>query len=151
MGKVWNYVFIASALVIFLRFAGIPTGADAIFNLMGITFTPGGNVGNVTTSSTGFYNTLFQLSGDLKGILVALTAAAAGIAIGFATKAKFENIILLPLITTTLVIYLQTFVGLMQYTISLGQYWITAIIIILLLPFTIGFILALAEFFRGSD
>ena len=149
--KVWKYVFITLGLITFLRFAGIPTGADALFNLVGVGFDSSGNVGNVTTTASGFFNVLFQDTGSTLGILTLLAGTAGGIIAGLFTRAKPENLILLPLITTTLVLFLMTTVSIMQYTISLGQAWISAILIVFLLPFTIGFIMALAEFFRGTD
>jgi len=149
--KVWKYVFITLGLITFLKLAGLPTGADALFNLVGISFDSSGNVVNVTTTASGFFNVLFQDRGTTLGILALLVAAVGGVIAGLFTRAKPENLILLPLITTTLVLFLMTTVSIMQYTISLGQAWVSAILVIFLLPFTIGFILALAEFFRGTD
>ncbi len=149
--KVWKYVFITLGLVTFLRLAGLPTGADSLFNLVGVTFDSSGNVGNITTTTSSFFNTLFQDTGTTKGILALIAGATAGVIAGLFTRAKPENLILLPLITTTLVLFLMTTVSIMQYTVSLGQAWVSAIIVVFLLPFTIGFIMALAEFFRGTD
>jgi hypothetical protein len=149
--KVWKYVFITLGLVTLLKSAGLPTGADALFNLVGVSFDSSGNVANVTTTASSFFNVLFQDTGDTLGILTLLAAAVGGVIAGLLTRAKPENLILLPLITTTLVLFLMTTVSIMQYTISLGQAWVSGILVIFLLPFTIGFILALAEFFRGTD
>ncbi|KKN08062.1 hypothetical protein LCGC14_1060610 [marine sediment metagenome] len=149
--KVWKYVFITLGLVTFLRLAGLPTGADPLFNLVGLQFDTSGNIGNVTTTASAFFNVLFQDTGSALGILALIAGATGGIIAGLFTRAKPENLILLPLITTTLVLFLMTTVSIMQYTISLGQAWVTAIIVVFLLPFTIGFIIALAEFFRGTD
>ncbi|HEC39998.1 hypothetical protein LCGC14_0509430 [marine sediment metagenome] len=151
MAKVWKYVVITIGLILILRLAGLPTGADPLFRLMGVSFNAAGNFENVTTTASGFYDVLFQNVGDLQGILITIVAATAGVIAGLLTRAKPENLILLPLITTTLVLFLMTTVSIMNYAISLGQTWVAGIIVIFLLPFTIGFVLALAEFFRGTD
>ncbi len=151
MVKVWKYVIVTVGLILILRLAGLPTGADPLFRLLGVGFDATGNFQNVTTTATGFYDVLFRTTGDLRGILITIAAATAGVIAGLLTRAKPENLILLPLITTTLVLFLMTTVSIMNYAIGLGQAWVAAIIIIFLLPFTIGFIIALAEFFRGTD
>lgn len=150
--KVWNYVYISLGLVLFLHFAGIPTAAEGLFDLVGLsTNSTTGAVLNATPSSSGFFNELFQDTGTNKGILALLVGAGIGIAASFFTRAKPENLILLPLITSTLTLFLMSMVGVMQVVLSYGSSWISAIIVLLILPYTIGFILALAEFFRGTD
>jgi hypothetical protein len=151
MAKAWKYIVVTLGLILILRLAGLPTGADPLFRLIGVSFDSVGNFENVTTTATGFYDVLFKNTGDVQGILITIVAATAGVIAGLLTRAKPENLILLPLITTTLVLFLMTTVSIMNYAIALGQTWIAAIIVIFLLPFTIGFILTLAEFFRGTD
>ncbi len=151
MAKVWKYVFITLGLVTLLRLAGLPTGADSLFNLVGLGFNSSGDIGNVTTSTSAFFTVLFQDTGSSLGIFALIVGATGGIIAGLFTRAKPENLILLPLITTTLVLFVMTTVSIMQYSISLGQTWVTSIIVVFLLPFTVGFIMALAEFFRGTD
>ena len=63
----------------------------------------------------------------------------------------FDTNILLPLITGTLVLFVQTFVSLMSYAVGTYPTWATAVIVVKFLPFTVGFIIALGAFFRGSD
>ncbi len=153
MAKVWKYVYVTVGLVILLKLAGLPTGADSVLRLIGVTFDIGGKIQNVTTSASTFSDVIFKNTGDasLRGILIAIAAATGGIIAGLFTRAKPENLILLPFITTTLVLFFATTVSIMQYTISLGQTWVTAIMVVFLLPFTVGFILATLEFFRGTD
>lgn len=152
--KVWKYVYITIGLILILKLAGLPTGVDSLFNLIGAGFdTTTGNVQNVTTSASGFYDVIFKTTGETstRGILIAVVTALGAVIAGLFTRAKPENLILLPFITTTLVLFFATTVSIMQYAIGLGQSWVAAIIVILLLPFTVGFILASLEFFRGTD
>jgi len=149
--KVWYYVFIATGLIVLLHFAGLPSAGTPLLNLMGLSFNADGSAAQVTTTAGGFYDVLFEDKEGVKGILVAIAAAVGGLAVGLFTSAKPENLILLPLITTTLVLFLATFVGIMNYAIGTGNIFVSSIVVLIFLPLTIGFILALAEFFRGSD
>ena len=156
--KVWNYMFIALTMILFLTFFGFETGFSPIFELVGFnsTIVDTGNstvlqIESVTTSDSNIFNTLFSLVEGTFGLLTALGLALGAIAVGFFVRAKPENLILLPFITATLVLFVQTFVGVMSYSVSNFPTWATAVIVIILLPFTVGYIVAMAEFFRGTD
>lgn len=152
--KVWNYVVISLGLILALHLTGFPTGADRIFNIIGLSFTEEGEIANVTTSATGIFETLFSTTddgNDLTGILVAVLASIGAVIAGLLTRARIENLILLPLITGTLALFVMTFVTIMQYSLGTGQSWFGVIVTLLFLPITVGFVIALAEFFRGTD
>ena len=147
MAKVWKYVFISVTLIYLLKIAGLPTGTEAMTDLLGLVFNSDGTVSEIGLTNSSFFNFLF---GSV-GILITIAAATGAVIAGLLTRAKPENIIVLPLITTVLVIFLQSFIGIMIYANSLGQTWISAIMFLLLLPFTLAFILALVDYFRGID
>jgi hypothetical protein len=150
--KVWNYVFISITMMLILTFLGFNTGFTEIFNLIGFEFNSAtGEIGNVSTSAAGIYSTLFGNGGDISGILLALIAGGGAIIVGLFTKTDTENLILLPLITGTLVLFVQTFVHIMNYAVGTFPTWASAVILVVLIPFTVGFVIALAEMFRGTD
>ena len=146
--KVWKYVVVFTGMIMFLYMAGIKTGADPLFNALGLVFEDGIGFTSVKLSISAFFNFLFSTS---TGILATLAAIGATIVATFATRAKPENLILLPFITGVLVIFLSTIVGVIQYSISLGQGWVSGLIILVLTPLGVGFITSLGEFFRGTD
>ena len=146
MAKVWKYVFISVGLIYLLKIAGIPTGNEAMIELLGLVFNIDGTVATVGITNSPIFNFIYGSA----GFLITIVTGAAVIA-GLLTRAKTENIIVLPLITTIFVIFLQAGVGIMIYTNSLGQTWISAIMFLLMLPFTIGFLVALVDYFRGID
>jgi hypothetical protein len=154
MGKVWTYVVMSMGMIMLLQFAGIDTGMSSqLFNLTGVNFD-GSNLENTTTSASGMFSALFDLAGEViagGGILGKLAAGGAVIAIGFFSRGRLENIILLPFITGTLVLFISAMVSITNHAISLGVPWIAAVIAMVFVPFTVGFIVALAEFFRGTD
>ena len=140
--KLWNYAFFAIGLSLLFDFAGlIPTGG--LLSLIGYS-----NVGGVLTwnfTASTFWNSVLGLSGYL------ILGITAGLAIGFITKSSSENYIILPFITTVLAVFLQAFIGVITYSIGAFPGWITAIIILTLGPFVPLFIVAMVEFFRGTD
>jgi hypothetical protein len=150
--KVWNYVFVSITMMLILTFLGFDTGFTQIFNLIGFQYTPStGEIGNISTSASGVYHTLFGNGSDISGILLALLAAGGAVIVGLFTKSSTENLILLPLITGTLVLFVQTFVHIMNYAVGNFPTWASAVILVVLIPFTVGYIIALAEMFRGTD
>lgn len=144
--KVWNYVVIMLGLIIVLQIAGFDTGSTEIFGLVGLSFSDiTGDITSVTLSASNFFDALFGNTGLLIGLGIGAIIA------GLFTRAKPENLILLPLITGTLTLFIQASNAILTLIIGTGDAWLAAILVIFLLPFTLGFVLALAEFFRGTD
>ena len=139
--KVYNYIFIALGLTLLFDFAGLIVGGG-ILDQIGFSRVGGEIVWDFTISS--FRN-------SVTGILI-ITGAAAGLIIGAITRSPPENFIILPLIVTTLALFLQSFWNVLAYSITTGGFtWITFLIILILGPFTIMFLFSLIEFFRGTD
>ena len=145
MAKVWKYVIISVGLIFLLKIAGLSTGNESLFDLLGLVFNTDGTVSQVGLNNSALFNFIFGNT----GILVAAIGGA--VIAGLFTRAKPENLIILPLITTVLVIFIQAGYSIMIDANSLGQTWISTIIFLLMLPFTTGFLLALVDYFRGVD
>ena len=149
--KVWNYVFIAISMMLVLTFLGFKTGMTPLLDLVGFSYSQETQTfGNMTISNSNITDVLFG-GASLSGILAVLAIAAGAVIVGLFSKASTENLILLPFITGTLVLFIQTFVYIMNYAIGNFPTWASAVVIVVFAPFTIGFVIALAEFFRGSD
>ena len=153
--KVWNYIFISLGLITLLYFVGIEVGsASKIFELMkiGVNQTTG-DLTSVNSTAGGFYDKLFKTTGGGTdwGILITLASALGAVVVGFFSNAKPENLILLPLITSTLVLFISAWLAIIQYAIATNLTWFAWLIGLIIIPFIGGFILALAEFFRGTD
>ena len=151
MSSVLNYVMISLALVLFLEFAGIPTGASEIFTLAGIQFNEDKTIKNVT--SGGIFDTLVgDADGDglNAGLLITLIGIGVGAVLaGLFTRAKPENLIILPFITGTLTVFAQTTYSVIRYSIGIGSPWVAAIVVLIFLPLTVGFIVSFINYFRG--
>lgn len=151
--KVWNYVFIMVGVMVALTLAGFDIGGFSdIFNIIGFEQDPvTGNIQNITTTDSGFADVLFRNLSDSKGLLIALGIGLSTVIAGLFTRAKPENLILVPFITTTLVLFADAFQSIARFVIGQGQLLFAGIITMIMLPFTVGFLFALAEFFRGTD
>lgn len=134
--KVYNYVVTAIGIMLLLEMAGIQTGMSAILNVFGL----GTNSANIQESL--FYSQI--------GIILSVTTVAS-IAISFFTRSSPENYILRPLVTGILVLFVATFANIMNYALANYPAWIYSIVLLIFAPITIGYILALFEWFRGTD
>lgn len=147
--KVWNYVFISITLMLILSFLGYNTGATPLLNVIGFNYTESSQEIRLTTSDSPIMEALFGGS-TTQGILTALIGLGGALIAGFFARAQLENIILLSFITTTLVAFIQTWVGIFLLT-ALFPLWVKAIFAVIIVSFISGYIIALAEWFRGTD
>jgi len=155
--KVWNFVGVAIMLTLGFHVLGIEIpGQTDLFSFTGVegNSTTGevGTFDSFTISAKEFFTNLFSTTAGQLGILFALLAAGGAIISGLAGgRFNVENIILLPFITGTLVFFVATFVSIISYAISTQQTWVASILSLFLIPYTALFIIALAEWFRGTD
>lgn len=151
--KVWNYLFIAITMMLVMTFLGFQLGGfTQLFNLLHITYQPDtGTMTNVTLSASSLFSQLFGNNSDINGILLALVGAGGAVVVGLFARVNIENLILLPFITGTIVLFVEAFVSIMNIAIATFPAWASAVILVIFIPFTVGFIVAMAEFFRGSD
>ena len=138
--KVWNYLIIFVSIALLFWMAGIDvTGVTDILNKIGIIDAEGAM--NINSANT------------LRTTIIALLVlgAASGIAIGFFTKSKSENYVILPIITgTLLVVFINFSYNIMNYAFSQGD-WVGYITLMIFGPLSVGFAWSLIEFFRGTD
>jgi len=141
MGNVFKYVILATTMMLVLTFLGFQTGFTDLL-------TKVGQILYVDIVASPLYQKLF---GTTAGILALVGLTVTTIVIGFTTKVKTENILLLPFITGILALFVSTFVSIMQSMVGTAPGWISAVVVTIFLPLTIGFVVALAEWFKGSD
>lgn len=153
MGKVWTYVVLSLGLMLLLQFSGLPNGAmGELFTLVGVNFGADNTIQAATATSTGFFNNIFGTDDlSIKGILITLAASIGAVVVGLFAKAQVENLILLPFITGTLVLFVSSYLAIINYTIGLGVPWVSALVSVIFIPIMFGFIVSLLEFFRGTD
>lgn len=146
--KVWNYVFISITMSLFLTLTGFATGFDSLITtLLSIDYSATSGLGSVAITVGSLFNYLFS---SVDGVLMSLAGAGAVI-VGLYTKSSAENIILGAFASAVLVNFVSTFVKVMNDAIALHQVWLSSLILIIFAPLTVGFVIALAEFLRGTD
>lgn len=136
--KIFNYTILMVVLILFLKFAGIPIGGQAFLNAIGF------DVAASSMKSATFYTGIFGAAGILLAIGV-------GIAVGFLTKSKPENYIILPLIVGSLEFFVVALTSIIDYSLTNFAGWVSSIIILIFAPLVVGYVLSLVEFFRGTD
>jgi len=141
-------MIITTVLIILFMIAEIEIpGSNTIQNNLGLNMNNTEGYPDLDTSD--FFNAIFSAV----GILTLTTAAAAGVALAYATQSPAENYIIAPIITTHLVVFVSFLFNLSKYLTNATRSnpVISSVIFIILTPLTIGYIIACVEFFRGTD
>jgi len=133
--KVWTYFYLGVFLLLLFNFSGITTDVGSNLQL-------------------GFSRSGDDISFNPYLLLLTITLLVGGavvgaIAIGVFTKSSAENYILIPLVVGVLAALVGVFVSI--WTATAGMGYIRFIVALLIIPFTVGYIIALAEWFRGTD
>jgi len=136
--KVWNYVIISVGLAFLFELAGMPV-ATSVLNWIGLNPT------GVGLKTSAMYLAIFGGAGFL------ITAVVGGITIGFFTKSSPENYIIAPFIGAGITIFLTTFIGIINYSITNFEGWISYVTLFIMGILGTGFVIACIEFFRGTD
>lgn len=133
MSKVYNYMILAVGLTFLLKFAGIPSGADAFITWLGLA-----------NASSGI--SLGEFFAGVGGMFLAGTAG--GIVIGFFTKSQTESFIVAPIAAGIFTVITSTFVSIINYTNGMG--YIYYLVWMVFIPLLVGFAIAIIEFWRGT-
>lgn len=136
MSKVYNYMFVAVGLTFLLKFAGIPSGADAFIEWIGLT-----------TSASGV-----SLGAFFIGVIAVFTAGAtASVIIGSFSRAAPESYLTATISSGIFTIIVSTFVSILNYVNGVyGQGWIYYIVWLMFTPIIVSFGVAIIEFWRGT-
>lgn len=134
MARVFTFLILATGMMLLFTMAGVPTAVNSILDWLGLTAT-GQNV-----SASQFFIAI--------GAVFAL-ATVSGIIIGTFSRASPESYILAPL-CAALLIFVGTFVSVINYTQSNSPGWIAGLMLLLFGPIVIGYVLSLVEFWRGT-
>jgi len=140
MSKVSNMLFLMLGITALLQLAGIPTGLAWLFDYVGLTST-----------SNGFTGFTGNLSAFWIAILVIFGAASAtGIIIGYFTKSSFEWAVLSLYAIPIAIIFISTFVSIINYAAGMDD-WIRNAVILIYGLLGIGFLWGLLEWTFGRE
>ena len=145
--KLWNYMVMLVAMMIFMEFVGIPTGLSLVLNTVGININPVTHeLINADIESSSLFNWIFAAT----GVLVVLAGGAAVI-VGLFAKSYDTSLVILPAIISVGGLFAGTFGFVIQHISSYGDSWATKIVVIIFGTLGVGFLWSCVEFFRGSD
>jgi len=112
MSKVWNTMIMILGTTFLLKLGGLPIGLDWLFSFIGIS-------GSYWYSNNAFWVAIATLFA---------TATAAGIVIGFFTKASFEWAVLTSFASATLITFAGAFVAIINYANNFDS-WVAYLIL----------------------
>lgn len=138
MKIVWNYIFILTGTALLLQIMGVQIGGLAqIFSLLG--FIP---------SSSGVAFIPFPPF-EIAVLAILAAASVGGVIIGFFTRTSPENFIIVPLVGTSLYLYISMIYSVIAYSSAFS--WVGVVTGLLLSPFAIALTFAFVDWFRGTD
>lgn len=132
--------------MLLLYFAGYQVaGMDTIMNFFGVNVN---NPNELSMENSNIFDKIF----DVNIGIIALALAAAGAAALFAGASR-ENFLIAIFIGAHLGLYSTFLYNLIKdgITNSEGNPVITGILVLILMPLTIGYLISCLEFFRGTD
>ena len=145
--KIFTYSVILTGLAILLTLAGVTSDLTELFGALGLSFTLGVGFTSFSIAGSAIFDFLFNTATGILSSLVFVGAIAASLF----SRGRYENIILLPFLTGSLTLFITVFKSIMDKAFLYGETWIIAVLLLLLAPLAIGYIIALTEYFRGTD
>jgi len=142
MGRVFTMVLFFTGIMVITQLIGFGLIGVGLANELGFSTLSANNGYDLEASP--LWNFIFTNAGA-----ILLVAAGAGIAIGFITKTASENYVILPFITTSMLLFADTIIAILKQSKDFDP-WITGILLIIFLPLGAGFIVTMVEWFRGN-
>jgi hypothetical protein len=134
--KTYNYVFLMVGLMLMFYLAGMPTTLGYVLSVFNFIDAP------QDFQQGQLYQTIW--------ILLTVTVIGGGIVIGYFTKSSPEVYLLAPF-AALLLLFVGDAIDIISYTSSMGYDWLTYIVILILAPIIVGYIISVAEWWRGVD
>ena len=144
--KLGTFVVLFLCMIMFLEFAGIPTGAGKTLGVFGIEInSESGELTSADAEGSTFWSWIF---GTGIGVLVILSVGGAVI-VGLFAKSYDTSLVILPLIVSIGGLFASTVWTLIKYMNDFGQAWATSIVAIILAGAGIAFLMSCSDYFAG--
>lgn len=143
--KVWNYVFIAITMMIFLQFAGFPTAFNGILGFVSVTF-------NDDNSLKSFDLDTSNMVGYLKDNWIAGLAALGGIIIGLWVSGETLVALRVGIASAIFFAFTKPLYFVVTHGLETGiSAWAVGVMAIIFIPFSIAYLIALIEYIIGGN
>jgi len=130
--KFFNYVMISVGLALIMEWAGF-------------------NVSGTLLSSLGLNSDVIGIKSFYIYTTFTVITFVAGIVIGFLTKAKSENWVVLPMIVWGTTNFIIVFIGIAGYASAHLSGWVAKIVYFIMGMLAVGFVVSAYEHWRGTD
>lgn len=145
MMKLGEMVVMLLTMMVVLEFIGIPTGISATLNSYGVNINP--KTSELISADMGNSSIWHYIFGNT-GILILLLGGGAVI-VGLFAKSYDTSLVVLPLIITTATLFISTFSGIIEFTKTLGQAWMTALVSTIFIALGAAFIWSCIDYFTN--
>lgn len=144
--KIYYYIIVMIGVILLLQMAGVETSMDGVFSFVKVSFNENNTVNSTEIDVSDFSNTLFGLD----GVLATLLAGAGAFGVAYLAGVRGPTLILTPFVMITVAQFGITMTGIINHAISLGNTWVSGIIGLILIPFSVGFVFAAIDMWRGT-
>lgn len=145
--NIWNYTFIAITMMLFMQFAGVPTGVDNLFGFFGIEFNADNSLKGFDFGISNFWEYVFN---DSTGLLAGLLGI--GISAGLFATGRADIAIYAGMASAVLILFLPSMVFFVSYPLAHSfSAWATGILAMIFIPFTVGYVIALFRYIGGGS
>ena len=145
--NIWNYTFIAITMMLFMQFAGFPTGLGTVFDFFGLEFNTDNSVSGFGITTSGFEDYLFN---STTGLLA--TLAGVGVTIGLLVSGRIDMALYAGVCSAVLFMFLPSLAFMLIYAIEADfSPWVTSIIALIAVPLSVGYIIALINYIGGRQ
>lgn len=146
--KLMQWCMMLTAMMMFLTIVGVTTSFNSVLELVGVESISGNSgvilAGDVQDSD--LWDNLFGTTG-----LFIVTLISSAVAIGLFVLSKEIGILLVPFIVFVGQTFIGTFWSVIIKVNSYGQWWMTSITSIIFVTLSIGFVIALVNYFGGRQ
>ncbi len=145
--NIWSYTFMAVIIMLFMQFAGFPTGLNSVLDFIGLDFATNNSVAGFNITISNFWEFIFNAT---TGVFASV--AFTGVAIGLLATGRADIAIFAAIVTSILVLFIPTIAFAVIYAIESGfSPWVTALLAMIFIPLTVGYVIALFKYIGGGQ
>ena len=143
--KLFNYIFLLTGISILLALSGIQVaGFTELFNKIGL------DINNNQFNNFKIDSTLWNVIFGTQGLLTAIGSMTL-IGVGFFIYTQDKSFLMLPVITGVFFYWMSVLVSISDYARVYGNSLFSTISLLIIVPLTVGFLIACIQWFLGID
>lgn len=145
--NIWGYTFMAITIMVFMQFAGFPTGLDSVFDFMGVDFAEDNSITGFQVTISNLWEYIFNLN---FGLLA--TIGGFGVAAGLVVVGRPDIAINAGIASAVLFLFLPSIAFPIVYALENNfAIWTTALLAMIFIPLTVGYLIALFKYISTGN